>query len=61
VRYTENELCVIVTGRVIIKSDAGAAKTFGPGDVFVIPAGFSGTWTVLEECTKIYAIFESRT
>jgi uncharacterized protein len=61
VRYTETELCVMTSGRVIIKSDAGDSKSFGPGDAFVIPSGFSGTWTVLEECTKIYAIFESRT
>jgi uncharacterized protein len=61
VRYTESELCVMTQGRVIIKSDGGTANSFGPGDAFVIPAGFSGTWTVLEPCTKIYAIFESRT
>lgn len=61
VRYTESELCVMTAGRVIIKSDAGVSHSFGPGDAFVIPAGFSGTWTVLEHCTKIYAIFESRT
>lgn len=61
VRYTESELCVIVSGRVIIKSDDGSAHTFGPGDAFVIPSGFTGTWHVLEDCTKIYALFESRT
>jgi uncharacterized cupin superfamily protein len=61
VRYTESELCVIVSGKVIIKSEDGASHTFGPGDAFVIPSGFQGVWTVLEPCTKIYAIFESRT
>lgn len=61
VRYTESELCVMTSGRVIIKSDDGASSSFAAGDAFVIPAGFSGTWTVLEDCTKIYAIFESRT
>jgi uncharacterized cupin superfamily protein len=25
----------------------------------VIPAGFSGTWEVVEDCAKIYAIFEA--
>jgi uncharacterized cupin superfamily protein len=60
VRYTESELCVMLTGRVIIKKDDGPVFSAGPGDAFVIPAGFSGTWTVLEPCTKIYAIFESR-
>jgi uncharacterized cupin superfamily protein len=61
VRHTECVLCVMTLGRVIIKSDSGASNSFGPGDAFVIPAGFSGTWTVVEACTKIYAIFESRT
>ncbi len=60
VRYTENELCVMTAGRVVIESEAGERESFGPGDAFVVPAGFSGTWEVLEDCTKIYAIFESR-
>ena len=59
VRYTENELCVMTAGRVVIESDAGERSTFGPGDAFVVPAGFTGTWEVLEDCAKIYAIFES--
>jgi uncharacterized protein len=60
VRYTENELCVMTAGRVIIESASGERSTFGPGDAFDIPAGFSGTWEVLEDCAKIYAIFEPR-
>jgi uncharacterized protein len=60
VRYTENELCVMTAGRVVITSDTGEANTFGPGDAFVIPAGFSGTWEVLEDCSKVYAVFEPR-
>ena len=61
VRYTENELCVMTAGRVVITSDVGESNTFGVGDAFVIPAGFSGTWEVLEDCSKVYAIFEPRT
>jgi len=61
VRYTESELCVMTSGRVIITGEDGLAHTFAAGDAFVIPAGFSGTWEVLEDCTKIYAIFEART
>jgi uncharacterized cupin superfamily protein len=60
VRYTENELCVMTAGRVVIESDGGEQAAFGPGDAFVVPAGFSGTWEVLEDCSKIYAIFEPR-
>jgi uncharacterized protein len=61
VRYSENELCVMLVGRVLIESAAGVRESFGPGDAFVVPAGFVGTWEVLEDCTKIYAIFEPRT
>jgi uncharacterized protein len=59
VHYTENELCVMTAGRVVIESASGERSAFGPGDAFVIPAGFSGTWEVLEDCAKIYAIFEA--
>lgn len=60
VRYTENELCVITAGRVVIESAAGERQAFVAGDAFVVPSGFEGTWTVLEDCTKLYAIFEPR-
>ena len=60
VRYTENELCVMTAGVVVIESAAGERSTFRAGDAFVVPAGFVGTWEVLEDCAKIYAIFEAR-
>jgi uncharacterized cupin superfamily protein len=61
VRYTENELCVMTAGRVVIEGDSGERNTFVSGDAFVVPAGFSGTWEVLEDCSKIYGIFERAT
>jgi uncharacterized cupin superfamily protein len=60
VRYTESELCVMTAGRVVLESATGERCAFGPGDAFVVPAGFVGTWEVIEDCSKIYAIFESR-
>jgi uncharacterized cupin superfamily protein len=60
VRYTENELCVIIAGRVTIESLSGEREPFSAGDAFVVAAGFEGTWTVHEECVKFYAIFEPR-
>jgi uncharacterized protein len=60
VRYTENELCVMTAGRVVIEGAGGERHTFVAGDAFVIPAGFSGTWEVIEDCAKVYAIFEAR-
>ncbi len=61
VRYSENELCVMTAGRVVLQSASGERSDFGPGDAFVVPAGFEGTWEVVEDCSKIYAIFEART
>src|SRR5450756_786790 len=60
IRYTENELCVMTSGRVVLESDAGERGSFAAGDAFIVPAGFSGTWEVLEDCSKIYAIFEAK-
>jgi uncharacterized protein len=60
VHYTENELCVMTAGKVIIEGSNGERMSFAAGDAFVIPAGFTGTWEVTEDCAKIYAIFEAR-
>jgi uncharacterized cupin superfamily protein len=61
VRYTEHEFCHMLRGSVVITSDAGERCDFSGGDTFVIPAGFSGTWEVVQDCVKLYAIFEART
>jgi len=59
VRYTENEFCHVLTGIIRITDEAGRVCTFGPGASFVVPAGFTGQWEVVEPATKVYAIFES--
>ena len=59
IRYTEHEFCHLLLGRVRIESEEGERWEFRSGDTFVIPAGFNGTWEVIEDCRKLYAIFES--
>ena len=61
IRYSESEFCCLTKGRVALENLAGERWQFGPGDAFVVPSGFQGTWEVIEDCTKFYAIFESRT
>ena len=61
IRYSESEFCCLTRGRVAIENLAGERWEFGPQQGFVVPAGFEGTWEVLEPCTKFYAIFEQRT
>jgi uncharacterized cupin superfamily protein len=61
IRYSESEFCCITKGRVALENEKGERWEFGPGAGFVVPAGFHGTWEVIEDCTKFYAIFEART
>lgn len=58
VSYTEEELCVLLEGRVRLTDSGGQTCEFGPGGTFVIPAGFKGVWENLEPVKKIYAIWQ---
>ena len=58
VRYTEDELCHLLTGSVRMIDHEGRETTVTAGDSFVIPAGFEGIWEVLEPARKLYAVYE---
>lgn len=60
VNYTEEEVCVILEGRVRLTDLNGNAKEFGAGSTFVLPAGFKGTWETLQPIKKIYVIWQSK-
>ena len=60
VNYTEHEYCEILQGVSVLRDHDGNSKTLRVGDRFVIPAGFRGTWEVLETCRKIYVVFEQK-
>jgi len=60
VRYSEHEFCHILAGRIRIREQDGGEWLVGAGDSFVVPAGFVGTWEILEPARKIYVIFEPR-
>ncbi len=55
VTYTETELCLLLEGRVRLESESGVVE-YGPGEAFVIGAGFQGSWESIGRVTKIYAI-----
>jgi hypothetical protein len=61
VSYTEQEYCRILEGRSILTDASGSSQEFGPGDEFVVPAGFQGTWRVEEATRKRFVIFEQGT
>ena len=58
IRYTEDEYCHMLEGCSIVTADGGAAVTLRPGDHFVIPRGFVGTWEVVEPTLKRFVIHE---
>ncbi len=60
VNYTEEEVCVILEGRVRLTDLNGNAKEFGAGSTFALPAGFKGTWETLEDIKKIYVIWQAK-
>ena len=60
VSYTEEELCVILEGKVKLTAEDGTSVEFGPGSTFVIPAGFKGIWETLEPVKKIYTIWQAK-
>ncbi|CAG9220412.1 Transcriptional regulator [Paraburkholderia tropica] len=58
VNFTENEYCEILEGVSVLRDESGAEKTVRAGDRFLIPAGFQGTWEVVEPCRKVFVSVE---
>ncbi len=61
ISYTEEEYCQMLEGVSVITDQAGTAVTVRAGEEFVIPAGFSGTWEVVEPTRKRFVIYEPGT
>jgi len=57
-RQLQRERVLPHPGGAALTSQDGERSEFGPGDSFVIPAGYAGTWETIEDCRKLYAIFE---
>ncbi|TPK72441.1 DUF861 domain-containing protein [Mesorhizobium sp. B2-4-15] len=51
-----DELCHILEGSVRLTNVAGDSRTFGPGDSFVVAAGFKGIWENLTPVRKVFFI-----
>ncbi len=56
--FSESEFCHILSGVLVVTGDDGSVATFRGGDAFVSPAGFTGTWEVVETAKKYYAFYE---
>ena len=58
VAYTENEVCLLLAGRVRLTARTGEIAEFSAGEAFLVPAGFQGEFAVLESARKLYAIYQ---
>lgn len=56
--FTESEFCHILSGVLVVVGDDGQTATYRAGDAFLSPAGFTGTWEVVETVRKQYAFYE---
>ncbi|WP_454854742.1 cupin domain-containing protein [Rhizobium binxianense] len=51
-----DELCHLLEGTVRLTDAKGVSRTFGPGDSFIVSAGFHGTWENLTHARKVFFI-----
>lgn len=56
--HGEHELFTVLEGRCVLRGDDGSERAAGPGEAIYIPAGFAGSFEVVEAITKTYAIIE---
>jgi uncharacterized cupin superfamily protein len=56
--YTENEVGFVISGRLRLTTTSGEAIEFGPGEAFLIPAGWVGEFQILESLRKLYVIYQ---
>jgi uncharacterized cupin superfamily protein len=52
--YPHDEYCVVVAGQLEITDRGGGSQTFRPGDTFMIPKGWQGTWNMKTKFRKQY-------
>lgn len=66
-RFTANrtaagEYCHIISGRATVtNSDGSGSRDIGPGDLLILPQGWTGEWVIHEHMRKLFLISASST
>jgi uncharacterized cupin superfamily protein len=58
--YPQDEYCLIITGDLVITNASGSRQEFHPGDTFVIPKGWVGTWEMKSRLKKQEVDFDEQ-
>ena len=56
----ECELFTVLQGRCRVHSSDGSSQEAGPGEAVFIPAGFTGSFEVIEAMMKTYAVVDAQ-
>jgi len=56
VERPDTETVRLVAGRARLSNADGSSVDLGPGDLLVLPKGWSGRWDVIETVRKVYTI-----
>jgi uncharacterized cupin superfamily protein len=56
--YPHDEYCLVLSGDLVITNESGSRREFHPGDTFVIPKGWVGTWDMKTRFKKQF-VFEN--
>lgn len=57
--FDTNEMCILSSGTVKLTNQYGEEYMFGPGQGFIIQAGFKGTWESIGDVRKWYVIYKT--
>ncbi|GGE13044.1 hypothetical protein SAMN05421774_103124 [Gemmobacter megaterium] len=56
-RTAAGEHCHILSGRAVVRNaDGSHARDIGPGDLLVLPQGWTGEWEILTHLRKLFLI-----
>lgn len=55
--YPLDEFVLVLEGTLVTTDADGTAREFGPGDTFIIPKGWNGTWDMTTRFRKLFVNF----
>lgn len=58
--YPYDQCCFVLMGKLTITDQAGHAETFVPGEAFMIPRGFKGSWRMTEPYKNFFVTVEPK-
>lgn len=57
-RSQNSEICHLLTGRVTLHNGDGTEQEISAGEMFVLPLGWKGEWTIHDQTRKIYTMVD---